>query len=93
MLRNVNKIDKFVADFSNLNLRYVEILRGFNPNKNKLEHLLTLGLENYFCKKHLTENKGTGENALASDVDNLDTLQSTIELYKQQGKGPSEKSV
>jgi hypothetical protein len=94
VLRNVNKIDEFAAHFNNLNLRYVEILRGFDPNKNFfLEHLQTLGFDNSFFKKHLTENRDTDDNTPASDVDDLDTLQSTTELYKQQGKGPGEKSV
>jgi hypothetical protein len=93
VLRNINKIDEFTAHFNNLNLRYVEILRWFDPNKLFLEHLLTLGLDNSFFQKHLSENKDTGDNALASDADDLDTLQSTTELYKQQGKGPCEKSV
>jgi hypothetical protein len=44
-------------------------------------------------KKHLTENRDIDDNAPASDVDDLDTLQSTTELYKQQGKCPDEKSV
>jgi hypothetical protein len=32
VLRNVNKIEEFAAHFNNLNLRYVERLRGFDPN-------------------------------------------------------------
>jgi len=32
VLRNANKIDKFATHFNNLNLRYVERLRGFDPN-------------------------------------------------------------
>jgi hypothetical protein len=42
VLRNVNKIDEFAAHSSNLNLRYVEILRGFDPNNffyNIYKHL------------------------------------------------------
>jgi hypothetical protein len=76
-----------------LNLRYAESLRGFDPNKKNLEHLQTLGFDNSFFKKHLTENRDTKDNTPISDSDDLDTLQSTTELYKQRGKGPSEKSV
>jgi hypothetical protein len=83
VLRNANKIDEFAAHFNNLNLRYDEILRGFDPNKLFLQHLQTLGFDNYFFKKHLTENRNIDDNAPASDVDNLDTLQSTTKLYKQ----------
>jgi hypothetical protein len=59
VLRNVNKIDEFTAHFSNLNLRYDESLRGFDPNNFFLQHLQTLGFDNYFFKKHLTENRDT----------------------------------
>jgi len=93
MLSNVNKIDEFAAHSSNLNLRYAESLRGFDPNKIFLQHLQTLGFGNCFFKKHLTENRDTGDNAPASDVSDLDTLQSTTKLYRKQGKGPDEKSV
>jgi hypothetical protein len=93
VLRNINKIYEFATHFSNLNLRYVESLRGFDPNKKKLQHLQTLGFDNSFFKKHMTENRDTDDNAPSSDVSDLDTLQSTTELDKKQGKGPSENSV
>ena len=76
-----------------MNLRYAENLRGFDPNKFFLQHLQTLGFDNYFFKKHLTENRDTGGNAPSFDVDDLDTLQSNTKLFRQQGKGPSDKSV
>jgi hypothetical protein len=88
VLRNVNKINEFAAHFNNLNLIYAESLRWFNPNNFFLEHLLTIVLDNSFFKKHLSENRDTGDNAPASDADDLDTLQSTTELYKQHRKGP-----
>jgi hypothetical protein len=93
MLRNVKKIEEFAACFSNLRLIYVETLTGFDPDKIFLQHLQTLGLGNFFFKKHPTKNRDTSDNAPASDVDDLDTLQNTIELSKQQGKDPGEKSV
>jgi hypothetical protein len=31
-VENVNKIDEIASHFSNLNLRYAESLRGFDPN-------------------------------------------------------------
>jgi hypothetical protein len=73
-----------------MNLRYVEKLRGFDPNNFVLEHLLTVGLDNSFFQKHLRENRDTCDNTPSSDADDLHTLQRTTELYKQQGKGPSE---
>jgi hypothetical protein len=93
VVRNINKNDEFTAHFNNMNLRYAEKLRGFDRKNFFLEHLLTVGLDNYFFQKHLGENRDTCDNTLSSDVDDLDTLQSTTELYKQQSKGPDEQSV
>jgi hypothetical protein len=93
VLKNVNKIDEFATHFNNLNLIYDETLRGFDPNNFFLQHLQTLGFENSSFKKHMTKKLDTGNNAHASDVSDLDTLQSTTELYKKQGKLPGEKSV
>jgi hypothetical protein len=41
----------------------------------------------------LNEDRDNGDNTPALDAGDLETLQSTIELYKQQGKGPGENSV
>ena len=92
-MKNVNKIEEFAAQSRISNLRYVESIRGFNPDNIFRQHLQTLGLGDCFFKKHLSKNRYTGDNTPTSDAVNLDTLQSTIELYKQQGKIPSEKSV
>jgi hypothetical protein len=62
VLRNVNKIDEFAAHFNNLNLIYVERLRGFDPNGIFLEHLLVVGLNNSFFQRHLSENRDTDDN-------------------------------
>jgi hypothetical protein len=93
VLKNVNKIDEFAAHSSNFNLRYAESIRGFDPDNIFRQHLQTLGLDDCFFKKHLSENRDTGGNAPASDADDLDTLQRNTKLYRQQGKGPGDKSV
>jgi hypothetical protein len=93
VLKNVNKIDEFAVHSSNFNLRYVESIRGFDPDNIFRQHLQTLGLDDCFFKKHLSENRDTGGNAPASDADDLDTLQSNTKLYRKQGKGPGDKSV
>jgi hypothetical protein len=93
VFKNVNEIDEFAMHSSNFNLRYAENLRGFDPDNIFRKHLQTLGFSNCFFKKPLSENKDTGDNAFASDANNLDTLQSNTKLYMQQGKGPGDKSV
>jgi hypothetical protein len=51
VLRNVNKIDEFAAHFNNLNLRYVEILRGFDPNKKNFRTFTNTWLRQFFFQK------------------------------------------
>jgi hypothetical protein len=93
VFRNVNKIDEFVGHFKNLNLRYVERLRGFNPNAIFVEHLLAVGFNNYFIHTLLNEDIENDDNIPSIDAGDLEKFQITNELYKQQGKGHGEKSV
>jgi hypothetical protein len=93
VFRNVNKIDEFASHFNNLNLRYDERLRGFDPNEIFLEDLLAIGFSSSFIHTRLNENKDNDENTYAPDDNDVETLQNTTELYKQQGKGSGEKIV
>jgi hypothetical protein len=34
MFRNINKIDEFPNRFNNVNLRYAEKIKGFDPKKS-----------------------------------------------------------
>jgi hypothetical protein len=93
VLKNINKIDNFAAHSSISNLRYAKIIRGFDPYNIFRQHLQTLGLNDCFLNKHLPKNIDNGNNDPASDVDDVDTMQSCTKLYTQQGKGPSDNSV
>jgi hypothetical protein len=44
----MNKIDEFSSHFHNLNLKYVENIRGFDPNEIFVEHMLTVGFISSF---------------------------------------------
>jgi hypothetical protein len=52
-----------------------------------------LALASSFIHRRLTEDRDSDDNTPASDDCNVETLQSPIELYRQQGKGSGEKSV
>jgi hypothetical protein len=93
MFINVNKIDKFAGHFKNLNLKYDERIKGFDPNGIFQEHLLSVGFSISFIHRRLTEDINSDENTPASDDCDVETLQNTTKLYRQQGKGSSEKSV
>jgi hypothetical protein len=91
VLKNVNKIDDFATHFSISNLGYVEDIGGFNPYAICRQHLQSLGLADCFVNKHLPKNRDS--DGLASDTDDVETVQSYTKLYMQQGKGPSDKNV
>jgi hypothetical protein len=93
VLKNVNKIDEFAVHSSISNLEYAKIIRGFDPYNIFRQHLQTLGLGDWFFKKHLPENRDSADNAPASDANDLDAVQSYTKLYTQQGKGPTDKSI
>ena len=91
--RNINKIDEFMGHFKKLNLTYVERLKGFNPNGIFQEHLLAFGFSSSFIHRRLTKDRDSDDNDPASDDCNVETLQSTTELYRQNEKVSSEKST
>ena len=82
MCRNVNKIDEFSDHFNKLNLTYAERIKGFDPNGIFQEHLLSLGFSSSFIHRRLTEDRDSDDNTPASGDCDVETLQSTIELYK-----------
>jgi hypothetical protein len=83
MFKNVNKIDEFASHFNNLNLRYAKRLRGSDPNGIFLEHLLAFGFNNSFIHTRLNEDRDNDDNNPAPHDGDIETLQSTNELYKQ----------
>jgi hypothetical protein len=76
-----------------LNLRYAERLRGFDPNGIILENLLAVGFNNSFIHTCLKEDKDNEDNTHSPHDGDIETFQIITELYKQQRKGPDEKSV
>jgi hypothetical protein len=93
MCRNINKIHEFTGHFKNLNLKYVERIKGFDPNGIFLEHLLVVGFSSSFIHRRLTEDRDNDDNNPASGDCDIETLQSMTQLYRQQGKVSSEKSA
>jgi hypothetical protein len=83
IFKNMNKIEKFVGHFHSLNLKYVEKVKGFDPNGIFVEHLLAVGFNNSVINTIQNED---GDNALgtpARDTDDLETILNTNESYKQ----------
>jgi hypothetical protein len=95
IFRNINKIDEFASHFNNVSLKYVEKIKGFDPNKIFVEHMLSVGFSNSFIQTTLNEEEEEGNNQSTPvhEAGDLETILSTNELYKQKGKGPSERSA
>ena len=80
MFRNINKIEEFIGHFNNLNLRYAERIRGFDPNGIFLEHLLAVGFSISFIHTRMNEDRDNEDNTHAPDDGDVETLQNTTEL-------------
>jgi hypothetical protein len=74
MFRNVNKIDEFTGHFKNLNIKYVERLRGFDPNGIFREHLLAVGFSSSFIHTRLIEDRDSDDNTHAPNDGDIETL-------------------
>jgi hypothetical protein len=91
--RNINKIDEFVNQFHNVNLKYAKMIKGFDPNKIFVEHMLEVRFKNSFIHTILSEEQDNKLGIPTHNVGDLETILSTNELYKNKGKGPTEKNA
>jgi hypothetical protein len=55
MFRDINKIDEFANHFNNVNLKYVEKIKGFDPNKIFVGHIISMGFSNSLIQIILNE--------------------------------------
>jgi hypothetical protein len=76
------KIDEFTGHFQNLNLKYVENIKGFDPNGIFVEHLLAVSFKNSFINTILNEYGDNASGTLARDTVDLETILNTNESYK-----------
>jgi hypothetical protein len=93
IFRNINKIDEFVNYFNNVNLKYAEKIKGFDPSKIFVEYMLSVGFKNSFIHTILNEEEYNTQSAHVHNVGDLETILSTNEFYKKKGKGLSERSA
>jgi hypothetical protein len=89
---NMNKIYEFVGHFHSMNLRCAGRIKGLDPSGIFVEHILTIGFNNYFINNVLNEDEDNDSVTPARDNGDLETIINTNESYKQKGKGPREKS-
>ena len=79
----MNKIDGFTSHFHNFNLKCYEKVKGFDPDGIFVEHLLAVGLNSSFTDTIMNGDEYTTSGSHACDIDNLDTILSTNDSYKQ----------
>jgi hypothetical protein len=77
-----------------VSLKYAENIKGFDPNKILVEHMISVGFNNSFIQTTLNEEEEEANNQSTPvhKVGDIETILSTNELYKKKGKGPSERS-
>jgi hypothetical protein len=78
----MNKIDEFVNHFHNLNLKYVERIKGFDPNIIFVKHMLAVGFRNSFIHIFLGEEQDNNMGAPTVNAGDLETILSTNKFYK-----------
>jgi hypothetical protein len=87
VFRNINKIDEFANHFNNVSLKYVEKIKGFDPNKIFVGHMLSVGFNNSFIQTVLSEEEEVNNQSThVHNTGDLETLLSSNDLYKQKGK-------
>jgi hypothetical protein len=77
---NMNKIDEFANHFHNLNLKYAENIKGFDPNIIFLEHMLAVGFNNSFIHTVLGAEEDNNLGAPTPNVGDLETVLNTKEF-------------
>jgi hypothetical protein len=94
MFRNINKVDEFANHLNNVSLKYAENIKGFDPNKIFVGHMLSMGFNNSFIQTILNEEEaGNNQITHVHDPGDLETLLNNNDFYKQRGKCPSERSA
>jgi hypothetical protein len=93
MLININKIDEFANNFNNISLKYAENLKGFDPNKIFVGHMLSIGFNKYFIQNVLSEEEEfNSQSTHLHNFGDLEILLSSNDFYKQKGKILNKKS-
>jgi hypothetical protein len=77
VFRNMNKIDEFAKHFHNMNLKYVERIKGFDPKGIYSEHMLAVGFSNSFILTILEEEEDNNLDAPTLNASDLETILST----------------
>jgi hypothetical protein len=83
ILMNMNMINCFVDHFHILNLKYVDKVKGFDPNGIFVEHLLAVSFNSSFINTILNEDEDNTSGILSRDTNILETILNTNESYKQ----------
>jgi hypothetical protein len=82
IFRNMKKIDEFVGHFHNCYLKYVEKVKGFDPNSIFVEHILAVGFNNSFINTILNEYEYNASSTPDHETNDLETILNTNESYK-----------
>jgi hypothetical protein len=82
IFKNINKINEFSNHFHILNLKYAKNIKGFDPNRIFVEHMIPVGFNNSFLHIVLNEEEDNNLGTPTHNVGELETIISTNEFYK-----------
>jgi hypothetical protein len=75
-------------------LKYVEKIKGFDRNKTFVEHMQSMGFSNSLFQIVLREDEEiNNQNTHAHNIVDLETLLSSNDHYKQNGKNYSDRNA
>ena len=97
-LRNVLNIDNFLVQFDQFKLNTVDEIKGFYPNHLFMNHMIYVGYSIPFAHACLFgEEEGGSQNHrvlfFEKKQDDIETVVSTIDKHRQQGKFVNDKST
>jgi hypothetical protein len=98
MLRGIAKIDEYALYFNQYDLKFVEEIKGFDPNHLFYNHMMSVGLSPALVNTLiLGEEEGDSHDPPIQNVNensgDIETIVSTTEHYKERGKPSSERSA
>jgi hypothetical protein len=77
-----------------VSLKHDKKIKGFDPNKTFVGHMLSIGFSNPFIQIVSSEEEEVNsESTHVNKYGNLETLLSNNDICKKKGKGPNERSA
>jgi hypothetical protein len=93
-VKNASKIDEFVTQFDQYNLKLADLVKGFDPLQSFMNHMTYVGFSVSYINTYIFGEEENDENNYEEiPVGDLETIISTNEAHMQHGRVVNEKST